>query len=96
MDMTSKQELRFIIIKKLIRLNKWGGYHTDITNLKKGTPTHLQGDIIKEAKIMIKETLLISKPSTGEIHVSLNPTMKAEIDQIYKQGAGRRKKHIRS
>lgn len=69
------------ILRKLINLNIWGGKHTESKNLLKALPKHLRGekvtnDAIKE---LIKLGFLITKPSTGEIHVSLNPRKIKEI-----------------
>ena len=62
---------------KLTNLNMWGGKHTEIKNLLKSLPTHLRGEKITDESIkeMYKLEFLMSKPSTGEIHISLNPKM---------------------
>ncbi|MGV8152464.1 MAG: hypothetical protein ACP5OG_05265 [Candidatus Nanoarchaeia archaeon] len=77
--------LKEVIIKrflrKLMNLNMWGGKHTEIKNLQKALPDHLRGT--KEMKEAIKDMVnlgfLILKPSTGEIHVSLNPHKQKEM-----------------
>ncbi|MFO8016267.1 MAG: hypothetical protein R6U32_04130 [Candidatus Woesearchaeota archaeon] len=60
---------------------KWGDSHTEEKNLTKGLPSHLAGS--KTTKKAIKELyqlgFLLSKKSTGETHVSLNPRMMKEI-----------------
>lgn len=58
-----------------------GGRHTDIENLKKGLPGHLKGDIKDAAKELIKEGILIPKPTSYGLHLSLNPHKKEEIDK---------------
>ena len=78
-------ELKEIIMKrflrKLMNLHIWGGKHTEIKNLQKALPDHLRGT--KEMKKAIKELVdlrfLNIKPSTGELHVSLNSHMQKEI-----------------
>ncbi len=78
-------ELKIVIMKrflrKLMNLNIWGGKHTELRNLQKALPSHLRG--IKESKKAIKELVnrefLLLKPSTGEIHVSLNSHKQREI-----------------
>jgi len=78
-------ELKEVIMKrflrKLMNLNMWGGKHTEIKNLQKTLPNHLRGT--KEMKKAIKELInlrfLNIKPSTGELHVSLNPHKQQEI-----------------
>ncbi len=76
------------ILSKLIRMNKIGGSHTEIKNLEKGLPSHFrtskQGKkTIQEAvKEMLNKEYLLQKPSTGEIHVSLNPRKINEIQEF--------------
>ncbi len=78
-------DLQIAIIKrflrKLVNLNIWGGRHTEIKNLQKSLPDHLRGT--KEHKKAIKELInkgfLNVKPSTGELHISLNSHMQKEI-----------------
>ncbi len=73
------------VLSKLNRMSKIGGSHTEIANLSKGLPSHFkcskQGKkIIQEAiKEMFEKEYLLQKPSTGEIHISLNPRKIKEI-----------------
>jgi len=64
--------------------NTWGGKHTEAKNLLKAVPKHLRGDkVTSEAiKELHRLEFLISKPSTGEMHISLNPRKKKEIDEF--------------
>ena len=79
----------FAIISKLIRMRMWGGKHTEIRNLHKGLPENLisskQGKKLLEKAIkeLMKRDFLITKPSTGEIHISLNPKKIKEIMEFY-------------
>ena len=74
-----------IILDSLITPPRWGGKHTDVRNLRKGFPTNItstkegQKLIDKAIKELINDGWLLSKKSTGEIHISLNPRMKKEI-----------------
>lgn len=74
-------------LRKLINLNIWGGRHTEIKNLQKALPDHLRGT--KEHKKAIKELInkrfLNVKPSTGELHVSLNSHMQKEIFEFLQE-----------
>lgn len=67
------------ILKKLFRHRYIGGRHTEIRNAMKGFPPHLLKEVKKEILNLIKEGYLLSKPSTGEIHISLNPRMLNKI-----------------
>jgi hypothetical protein len=79
MDLQRAIMKRFL--RKLLNLNIWGGRHTELRNLQKSLPDHLRGT--KEHKDAIKELIKIGflnvKPSTGELHVSLNSHKQKEI-----------------
>ena len=76
------------VLSKLSRMNKIGGAHTEIKNLEKGLPSQFKSSkqgkkIIQEAiKEMFNKEYLLQKPSTGEIHVSLNPRKIKEIKEF--------------
>ena len=74
-------------LRKLINLNMWGGKHTEIKNLQKALPDHLRGT--KEHKNAIKELVNLSflnvKPSTGELHISLNTHKLKEIYEFLQE-----------
>jgi len=78
-----KEDIQAKILRKLMAMNppKWGGCHTEIINLSKGLPDHLRGTKVtkKAIKELFQLGFLIAKPSTGEIHVSLNPAKRKEI-----------------
>jgi len=71
--------IRKAILKKLFRHRYIGGRHTEVRNAMKGFPSHMLNEVRKEIKNLIKEGYLLSKPSTGEIHISLNPRMLDEV-----------------
>ena len=79
MDLQTAIMKRFL--RKLVNLNIWGGRHTEIKNLQKALPDHLRGT--KEHKKAIKELVNLGflniKPSTGELHISLNSHKQKEI-----------------
>ena len=74
-------------LRKLINLNIWGGRHTEIRNLQKSLPDHLRGT--KEHKKAIKQLIdmgfLNVKPSTGELHISLNSHKQKEIFEFLQE-----------
>ncbi|MEK6826800.1 MAG: hypothetical protein AABX08_03180 [Nanoarchaeota archaeon] len=76
------------MISKLIRMEKIGGAHTEITNLPKGLPLHFTSNkkgkkiIQKAIKELFNKGYLLQKPSTGEIHVSLNSRKLKEIEEF--------------
>lgn len=79
-----KEVIMVRFLRKLINLNLWGGKHTESKNLLKSLPKHLRGEkITNEAvKELHRLNFLLSKPSTGELHISLNPGKKKEISEF--------------
>lgn len=68
------------ILAKLYRHGYIGRRHTSIDNLPKGFPKHLRGDVKKVAKKLNKQGLILFKPTSYGIQVSLNPRRMAEIE----------------
>ncbi len=79
MEFNSKDEIKATILYHLRRKKVIGGVHTPFDTLKKGFPSHLGKDIDKIAKELVKEGLLITKPASYGLQVSLN---KEKIDKI--------------
>ena len=71
--------VRKAILKKLFRHRYIGGRHTEVRNAMKGFPPMLLKDAKEEIKNLIKEGYLLSKISTSEMHISLNPRLLEEI-----------------
>jgi len=82
MDDEIRNILKATILKKLKRRGKWGHAHTSIDNLTSGVPKHLRGLAKDVAEELIKEGLLLAKPTSYGLEVSLNPKIKAKIDEI--------------
>ena len=59
-----------------------GGNHTSFDNLPKGFPKHLRGEVKKVARELVKAGLLLSKPTSYGMEVSLNVKMKEEIEKL--------------
>ena len=53
--------------------------------LKKGFPTHLGKNIKKIAKQLIRKGLIITKPTSYGLQVSLNKNRLKEIDEFIKK-----------
>lgn len=75
-----ESKIRKTLLIKLYRSGCWGGKHTSFENLPKGFPSHLKGYVKKVAENLIKENILLSKPTHYGLEVSLNPTKKIEIE----------------
>lgn len=85
MDLEKAIMKRFL--RKLVNLNIWGGRHTEIRNLQKSLPDHLRGtrEHKKAIKELINKEFLNVKPSTGEMHVSLNSHKQKEIFEFLQE-----------
>lgn len=59
-----------------------GGVHTHFDTLTKGFPSHLGKDVKSIALNLIKEGLLISKPTSYGLQVSLNKDRIREIEEF--------------
>lgn len=79
--MDLKEAIMRRFLRKLMNLNMWGGKHTEIKNLQKALPDHLRGtkEMKKAVKELINRSFLNVKPSTGELHISLNSHKQKEI-----------------
>lgn len=74
-----------LILERLMNMDKWGGAHSELGRVRKSLPSHLFGKkgkklIDRAFKNLVNLRFLLVKPSTGELHISLNPSMKKEID----------------
>jgi len=80
--------IKRFILRKLITLGKIGGSHTAVFNLSKGLPNHIRSNrkgqkAIKQAiKELINSGFLLSKQSTNQQHVSINPRKTKEIREF--------------
>jgi len=83
-----KRAIQEKILRKLISMKppKWGGSHTEESNLVKGLPSHLRGTkvVSKAIEELYKLEFLTKAKKTGEWHASLNPSKKEEIYRFLK------------
>lgn len=88
--MFSDEEIRARILLKLAKRGKWGGAHTPLDNLKKGWNIRDVGKlgmkrVQKITKDLIKEGIILSKPTHYGLEISLNSEMSVEIEQIIRK-----------
>jgi len=74
------EQQKAFIVKKLFLHQYIGGKHTAIENLKKGLPGHLRGSIKNAVHELVKEEVLLLKPTSYGLHVSLNPQKREAIE----------------
>ncbi len=81
------EEIKAHILFKLHWRKCWGGKHTALESVKKGIPKHLAGRYIDIAKELIKEGLIIAKPTAYGLQISLNPRKRDIIIKIVEKFA---------
>lgn len=80
--MKRKESVKKALIRNLMYMDKWGGSHTSFSNLPKGFPSHLRGEVKEIARELIKKGILLSKPTSYRLEVSLNVDRKKEIEAM--------------
>ncbi len=88
--MLTDDEIKGRIIRKLYRRGNWGASHTSFENLKKGftqRDTGKQGfkKVDRMGVSLIKENLILSKPTGYGLEVSLNPKMIERIQEYLEE-----------
>lgn len=82
MDTTINEYIKAKLLFKLARRRNWGGSHTAFDNLWRGFKPHEHEKVKEAAEELIKDNLLLKKPTGYGLQVSLNPQMAKEIKQI--------------
>jgi len=70
------------ILKKLFLGRVFGDKHTPFKFIIQGLPNRFHNLAKKIAKKMVSKGLLLSKISTGEEHISINPERTKEVIEI--------------
>ena len=76
--MITDEQIKAAILLKLYKRGKWGASHTSFKNLKKGFKEKELGKkglkrVDKAGKGLIRDGLLLQKPTHYGIEISLNP-----------------------
>jgi len=82
MEFSDEDKIKATILYHLRRKKVIGGVHTHFDTLKKGFPSHLGKDINKIAKKLIKDGMIIVKPTSYGLQVSLNKDRLGEIEEF--------------
>ncbi|MDP3742000.1 MAG: hypothetical protein Q8R15_01660 [Candidatus Micrarchaeota archaeon] len=85
MIVPNDEQIKADILHKLFRKRKWGASHTSIDNLHKSCPPHLKGKYVEVADELVKNGLVLAKPTGYGVEVSLNPRRREEIVELVKQ-----------
>ena len=76
-----------VILRKLFRRRVIGAKHTAFEHVVSGIPSHLAGDAKDVAEVLIKDGLILVKPTSYGLQISLNPERLDEIIQIIESEA---------
>lgn len=86
--MDHAEEIKAKLLFKLARRRNWGGSHTAFDNLKKGFKPK-DHELVKEmTDELIREGLLLKKPTGYGLHVSLNHYRAQEIKEMIRRLLG--------
>lgn len=82
--MGEKLIIKKFIVRKLYRKRMWLHKHTNINNLPKGLSNKLRvsKQVKKAIEELLKEQILLSKPTHYGLEVSLNPKKIREIEGL--------------
>ncbi|MEK6834848.1 MAG: hypothetical protein AABX61_01145, partial [Nanoarchaeota archaeon] len=82
--MDERTLIKKFIVRKLYRHRMWLHKHTSIHNLPKGLPNELKSskEVRKTIDELLKEQILLSKPTHYGLEVSLNPKKLKEIEGL--------------
>jgi hypothetical protein len=88
--MLSDDQIKATILFKLYKRGNWGGSHTAFENLKKGFKDSELGKgglkrVEKMARELVRLGLVIEKPTSYGLQVSLNPRQNETIITIMKR-----------
>ena len=88
MEFNDESEIKATILYHLRRKKVIGGVHTHFDTLKRGFPSHIGKDVEKLAKELIKENLILTKPTPYGLQVSLNKEKVKEVEEFIKKNLG--------
>lgn len=82
--MNEKVIIKKFIVRKLYRKKMWLHKHTNINNLPKGLSNELKAsrEIKNVIEELLKEQILLSKPTHYGMEIRLNPKKKKEIEEL--------------
>ena len=88
--MLADEQVKAVILHKLFMRKCWGGKHTSFDNLKKGVNIQELGKeglkrIDKIGKKLIRDGMLLTKPTHYGLEVSLNPRLSQEITLLIRK-----------
>jgi len=82
--MEERKLIKQFIVRKLYRQRMWLHKHTNINNLPKGLSNKLRvsKQVKKAIDELLKDKILLSKPTHYGLEISLNPKKIKEIEEL--------------
>lgn len=82
--MEERAIIKKFIVRKLYRKRTWLHKHTSINNLPKGLSNEVRvsKEVRKAIEELLREQILLSKPTHYGLEVSLNPKKIKEIEEL--------------
>ncbi len=77
--MWTTNQIKGKILHKLTRLGMFNHCHTSFDNMQKGFPKEIGKDVKQAAEELIKENILVKKPTSYGLEVSINIEQKEKI-----------------
>ncbi len=71
-----------VILRKLFRRRIIGAKHTAFEHVTAGIPKHFHGNAKDTAERLIKQGLILTKPTSYGLQISLNPERIEEIIEL--------------
>lgn len=83
-----EDNIKRFILRKLVRHRMWMHKHTSIHNLPKGLPDYLRSrrEVKGVIEDMLRQGVLLGKPTHYGLDVSLNIRKKREIEEFIERG----------
>ena len=82
MEYGDEDKVKATILYHLRRKKVIGGVHTPFDTITKGFPSHLGKDIKKLAQELIKGNLILAKPASYGLQISLNKDKLGQIEEF--------------
>ena len=88
--MISDEKIKVAILLKLYKRGNWGHSHTSFENIKKGFNQRDLGKsglkrVNKMAKELMRQRIILAKPTHYGLELSLNPRMHRKICEIIEE-----------
>lgn len=90
MEVKTEEQIKATMLYHLRRKRIIGSKHTHYDAMKFGFPSHLGKEIKKIAGELIKQGLIITKPTSYGLQVSLNKEKLTEVENIIRRVLGYR------